>query len=613
MCGIAGFIDGKLSGEAQKGTIEAMLNSIMHRGPDYSGHWQQNELVLGHNRLSIIDLSAAAHQPFHYEWQGRKVSLAFNGEVYNYKEIRRELEAEDYAFATTSDTEVICAAYLHWGESCVTHFMGMWAFAIWDHQDRKLFCSRDRFGIKPFYYQSEGSRFYFASEYKALKLSPLFKADYNANHFYRFLQLGWQTYADETFYARIKALPEAHNLVYKEGKLQVYRYWDLSLQQEKIPFAEAQERWRELFMDSLQLHMRADTPVGACLSGGLDSSAICSAVGKLYPDLNFKTFTIYYGGKDEVDERPWAKMVTDAYPNLDPYDYSPQGDELLEEFETFFSYFDVPPGGSSPLSQYFVMKLAKQHGMKVLLDGQGADEYLAGYDHSFYRLAAGSLLGLKPISFVRELQAFQALRPRSAMAHLGSYGKSVFAAMTSENTLYQTEYRKFYPFLGAQESPNPQLWQPAGGSRLNQFLYQLTSRTSLPSLLHNEDRNSMAFSIESRVPFLDHRLVEYSFSLPDSYKLQMGWSKRILRESMRGIMPAPIIDRKDKKGFVTPGESKWLRGAFKPLLQETLKGETPFLADTKVKELIKDYQSGNNKNARLVWRLAMLDKWVKAG
>lgn len=607
MCGIAGFIDPNLSADQQVQGIEAMLQSILHRGPDYSGHWKEKEVVLGHNRLSIIDLSEAANQPFHY----KEVSLAFNGEVYNYKEIRDELKLAGYHFETTSDTEVICAAYLHWGESCVNHFMGMWAFALWDHKSQKLFCSRDRFGIKPFYYQREGRRFYFASEYKALKLSPLFKTDFNRNQFYRFLQLGWQTYEDETYFEGIKALPEAHNLVYQRGDLKVYRYWDISLQQYDISLDQAKEEWQALFLDSLNLHMRADTPVGGCLSGGLDSSAICSSIGHLYPDTDFKTFTIYYDGKDEVDERPWANLVTDTYTNLKPHSYNPKHDELLEEFESFFHYFDVPPGGSSPLSQYFVMKLAKEQGMKVLLDGQGADEYLAGYDHSFYRLAAGRLLGFDPKGFFQELQAFQDLRPRSSMAHLASYGKSVFSALSSENGLYNAEYRRFYPFLGSEKSPNPYLWQPEGGSRLNQFLYQLTARTSLPSLLHNEDRNSMAFSIESRVPFLDHRLVEYSFSLPDQLKLNMGWSKKVLRESMRGIMPKPIIDRKDKKGFVTPGESKWLRGAFQPLLEQTKKGQTPFLNHPKVNKVIEDYEKGNNQNARLVWRLAMLDKWVR--
>jgi len=608
MCGIAGFFDPKISETNQKeSSLQAMLETIAHRGPDYRGTWHREALSLGHNRLSIIDLSEAAHQPFHY---GGHISLVFNGEVYNYQEIKLELEKAGFEFKTTSDTEVICAAYQHWGESCVNHFMGMWAFAIWDDQRKKLFCSRDRFGIKPFYYQFENGRFYFASEYKALKKSPLFRANYNKDHLYRYLQLGWLTYDDESFYEGLFSLPEAHNLVLEHGKLKTYRYWDISLEQENINIDDAKEKWQELFLNSMEQHMRADTPVGGCLSGGLDSSAICSSIGHLYPDLDFKTFTIYYSGKNEVDERPWAQYVWDAYPNLKSHSHSPKQNELLEDFDKFFYHFDVPPAGSSPLSQYFVMKLAKEQGMKVLLDGQGADEYLAGYDHSFYRLAAGELLSLNPKGFIGELEAFRDLRPRGTAQHFGTYGKSLLSTVVSEQSLYQFEYRYYLPFIGDEKKTEPKLWQPPGGSRLNQFLYQLTARTSLPSLLHNEDRNSMAFSIESRVPFLDHRLVEYSFSLPDALKLNKGWSKKILRESMRGIMPHEIIDRKDKKGFVTPGESKWLRGALKPLLEETKSAELPYLSQAKIKKVISEYEKGSNKHARLVWRLAMLQKWI---
>jgi asparagine synthase (glutamine-hydrolysing) len=228
MCGIAGFIDPRVTNkENQQKQIVTMLRSMEHRGPDYSGNWQQGPLVLGHNRLSIIDLSEASHQPFHY--QG--VTLTFNGEVYNYLELKKTLLEVGYIFTTGSDTEVICAAYKHWGEDCVQHFMGMWAFALWDEKEQKLFCSRDRFGIKPFYFQNEGDRFYFGSEYRALKLSPLHKEEYNENHLLRYLQLGWLTYEDETFYSCISSLPEAHNLIYQNGKIRLERYWDLSTKQ----------------------------------------------------------------------------------------------------------------------------------------------------------------------------------------------------------------------------------------------------------------------------------------------------------------------------------------------------------------------------------------------
>jgi asparagine synthase (glutamine-hydrolysing) len=609
MCGIAGFIDGKLSKEEQDPLLEKMLQSIAHRGPDARGKYFDGAVGLGHNRLSIIDLSVDGNQPM---LRGRN-SIVYNGEVYNYKEIRKTLEATGVAFKTNSDTEVILAAYENYGVDCVQHFVGMWSFAIWDEEKQLLFCSRDRFGIKPFFYLNQGDRFYFGSEYKALYPSSLFSSAINEAQVARGLQLGWNTWNDETYYHFIHALPAGCNLIFKVGKnMELVRYWDIDTQkQSNLTWEESKEKFRDLFLESVNLHMRSDVEVGGCLSGGLDSSAIASVIGKEYLNSKFKTFTVYYEGKNEVDERPWVTEVLKKYPQLDPYYFTPTDDDIRNSFERAIWHADVPIAGSSPISQYFVMQLAASKGIKVLLDGQGSDEMLGGYMHSLFRLIGGDLGSGKVGSAIQQLNAHAAMQDFSFGKKSNLFLKSLLAGFQSEQALYELEYKRYYPFL-SKSNEIPFRLKENSGSRLNQFLYQLTFASSLPTLLQFEDRNSMAFSIESRVPFLDHRLVEFAFSLPDEAKIHNGVTKRILRESMRDLMPQAITDRKDKKGFVTPGEVKWLRGPLSFLLDQNFK-ELDFLQYHKVNSLIDDFKRGNNKNANLVWRLVVLRWWMGKG
>jgi asparagine synthase (glutamine-hydrolysing) len=606
MCGISGFVDGSLNSNEASAAISRMLESISHRGPDARETWIESPVVFGHNRLSIIDLSKDGNQPMHY----KDTVIVFNGEIYNYIEVRDELEKAGYVFKTQSDTEVILVAYEAWGRDCVKKFIGMWAFALWDKKRRELFCSRDRFGIKPFYYIFSDGKFYFGSEYKALQQSPVFNNQININQVGRGLQMGWICYDNETYFECIQSLPAACNLVLENDKLNLEKYWSIdTITKFKGDDLEKQERFRSLFLDSIKLHMRADVEVGGCLSGGLDSSSIASAVSVLYPSTEFKTFTIYYDGKGDVDERPWANEVLKKYPTLKDYTFSPGDEEISEHFEKALYHADVPVTGSSPFSQYFVMQLAAQKKIKVLLDGQGSDEYLAGYMHSFYRLVGGLLSEWKSGTAIKEFNAHSNLQKFTIAKKTNAFAKSILAGVSSEQSLYELEYKKYFPFVMNDRRVNFHL-NDVRGSRLNRFLYHLTTTTSLPSLLHFEDRNSMAFSIESRVPFLDHRLVEFAFSLQDSDKIKSGETKYILRKSLRGIVPDNILDRKDKKGFVTPGEIKWLRGPLNHLLDADFKN-ADFLDRSKVLSVIRDFRDGNDKNANLVWRLVILDKWMK--
>jgi asparagine synthase (glutamine-hydrolysing) len=354
--------------------------------------------------------------------------------------------------------------------------------------------------------------------------------------------------------------------------------------------------------------MRSDVEVGCCLSGGLDSSAIASSVGLNFPDKKFKAFNVYYEGENSVDERPWVKEVVKKYPSIDPHYFTPTDNDIRENFERAIYHADVPLAGSSPISQYFVMQLAAKHGIKVLLDGQGSDESLGGYMHSFYRLIGGMLMdGNLPAAY-SELNAHRKMQHFSSGKSMNILLKSFLSGLQSEQRLYEMEYLHYLPFVGNSKQVNFDL-QNKQGSRLNQFLYHLNFKTLLPSLLQFEDRNSMAFSIESRVPFLDHRLVENAFTLPDSFKINQGVTKRILRDSMPGILPDAIANRKDKKGFVTPGEIKWLRGPLKFLIEQDF-SKIDFLEREKVNKLIADFKAGDNKQANLVWRVAVLRYWL---
>ncbi|MBL7924694.1 MAG: asparagine synthase (glutamine-hydrolyzing) [Bacteroidia bacterium] len=606
MCGIAGFIDASLKHAERGELLEKMLQAIAHRGPDARGKHVDGPVALGHNRLSIIDLSADGNQPMQ---RGRNY-IVYNGEVYNYRELRKSLETEGYAFSTQSDTEVILAAYERYGTDCVQHFVGMWAFALWDGEQQHLFCSRDRFGIKPFYYLLQGGRFYFGSEYKALFPSPLFRPAINEAMVAMGLQLGWNTWNDASYYSGLHALPAAHNLVFKDGaEPEITRYWDIdSEKQIQLNWQEACEHFRSMFLESISLHMRSDVEVGGCLSGGLDSSAIAGVIGRDYSHSRFKTFTVYYEGEGEVDERPWVSKVLGSYPSLEPYYYTPTDADIQNSFERALWHADVPLAGSSPVSQYFVMQLAASQGIKVLLDGQGSDEFLGGYMHSFYRLIGGAFRNLKAGQALSEISAHAARQDFGMKKQADILLKSLLAGVKSEQDLYELEYRKYLPFLPKSDLI-PFHLREKQGSRLNQFLYQLSFASSLPTLLQFEDRNSMAFSIESRVPFLDHRLVEFAFSLPDEAKIHQGATKRILRESLRGILPEAIAGRKDKKGFVTPGEVKWLRGPLAHLLEQDF-SQIDFLRPDTMKSVVEDFKKGDNRHANLVWRLAVLRKWM---
>jgi len=605
MCGIAGIIDQTFSNTLRQDWTAKMLQSILHRGPEDSSLYSEEQLTLGHNRLKIIDLSDEANQPF--EWQD--VVIVFNGEVYNYIEIRNKLIAAGYGFRTQGDTEVICAAYKHYGEDCVEHFVGMWAFALWDKTKQKLFCSRDRFGIKPFYYIQHGASLYFASEYKALKLLPVFQSDLNLEQINRGLQMVWSVYKDQTFFKQIKSLEPAHNLHWHNGQLSTARYWDIDFTKPKsnLSFDDKKQHFYLLFEQSVRLHSRSDVPNGTCLSGGLDSSAIAGMYSTLLPNTSIKSFSIFY--EDDVDERPFVREVVGKYKNIEPHYFSPNNQQIAESFHRAALHADVPMLGSSFLSQYFLMQLAKSEGVTVVIDGQGADEYLGGYLHSFYRVAGGEMASAHPFNALSLLQRLAEREHFSAKKKRDFLLKSLVSVFANENRIYNLEYAQLNKFLSGDTA---ELWfDDKTDNKFDNFLYHLLLNTTLQTLLHFEDRNSMAFSLESRVPFLDHRLVEFGFSLSREDRItNQAETKFILREALKPVLPNAVYERKDKKGFVTPGEVKWLNGPLKFLLEIDYE-QFHWMNKTKLKETVERYKKGDTSRAAFVWRLAATNYWMK--
>ena len=606
MCGIHGFFTSDQDQDNNNRLIHKMVASTNHRGPDYSEIQNLHPVYFGHNRLSIIDLNPEANQPMNFG----KYWIVFNGEIYNYKELRAELQSKGVEFTTASDTEVILKSYDFYGENCIEKFIGMWAFAIYNGEDKSLFCSRDRFGIKPFYFIHQANSFYFSSEIKSLKRTPYFSSDLNLAQVNRGLQLGWMGFKNETYFSCVQTLEPGHNLVFQENKLIINSYWSYPSKQVTISSEEATHQFNSLFQDSLKLHVRSDVPLGATLSGGIDSSSIVSSLLKNNLSSHLETFSIYYDSTKGFDERPFIQTIEKKYPNQFQLNYySPTEQEIANDFDEITNSMDFPLSGSSPISQYYVMKLAKEKGIKVILSGQGADDYMGGYMHSYYRLFAQWMKYFQFTKISKGINSYKKIHEASNSKLTDVLLKATLSSFLKEDSLYKFEYKNYLPFLGLEQKN----WSPFdsySSDKLNEFHFALMNYSSLPTLLHYEDRNSMAHSIESRVPFLDHRLVELLFQFPADLKIKDGWTKYVLRKAMEGILPEEIQWRTDKKGFVTPGEILWLRGSLSHLLEIDY-SLIPFLDKSKTNTIIQEFKAGNTKNATLVWRIATLNHWLK--
>ncbi len=558
MCGIAGIIsfDGS---KINKVDLKRMTDTISHRGPDGEGHWvnQENNIGFGHRRLSILDLSKNGAQPMTYNQN----TITFNGEIYNYVELKNSLKLKGYIFQTDTDTEVILAAYLAYGEECVKFFDGMFAFVIWDELKKKLFCARDRFGEKPFFFFKNESKFIFASEMKAI-FSCNIQKNTSSKMIYNYLAYDIVEAPDDktrTFYEEIHQLPPAHYFTIDlNGKIVKNKYWDIDInKQTKLSNAESIEYFKELLNTSILRRMRSDVEVGTSFSGGLDSSALVASITTLFPNQTLNTFTARF--KDQnYDEGNYINHVKQKF-NFNSHYTWPSSQTLINELDKVFHHQEEPFGSTSILAQWEVMKKANEQNVTVLIDGQGADETLAGY-YKYFLPFLHELYKKDKTSFKRELFAIEndlGLKnylPKSFFIDnkfpniKQKIGNLIRPYRTNNNTLdFNKEFLNHH-----KKSPTPfKLF-----TDLNSFLYSDTFHYGLGKLLRYSDRNAMAFSREVRLPYLSHELVEFAFSLPSNFKLNNGWSKKILRDSMNGILPNEISWRKDKKGFQAPED--WL-------------------------------------------------------
>lgn len=556
MCGIAGIISNNTN-NVSIAILKKMTDAISHRGPDGEGHWINSDcnVGFGHRRLSIIDLSIVANQPMHYL---NRYTIVFNGEIYNYLELKTELEQKGYIFNTNSDTEVLIALYDLKKEKCLDELDGMFAFALYDNYEKITLCARDRFGEKPFYYHINNDAFYFASEMKAL-----WDADINKEPNLRkvFLYLAYNTQDDtknlnHTFYKNIFNLEAAHYLIVKDGKIQtIKRYWDICITQKSdISFDEAKERILFLLKQSISRRLRADVPIGSSLSGGIDSSSIVAIINQLKNiNQNQKTFSARF--KDfKNDEGEYIKLVVDKF-NLNAHEIFLTPELINEQINKVFYYQEEPFGSKSIIAQYFVMKLAKDNNVTVLLDGQGADEYFAGYHNYFINLYR-SLILLNKKEFKIQINQYKNLynnkfNLESNFKLYAKFPKLKNNLRNYKNIILKAPYLKQFnkDFLNEFhqfEYPHIQ------NDNLSEELKLSLTRVGLNNLLRYADRNSMAHGREVRLPFLNHQLVEFVFTLPDNFKLYNAWTKYILRETMKDFLPEQIIWRKEKIGFEPP-------------------------------------------------------------
>jgi asparagine synthase (glutamine-hydrolysing) len=560
MCGIAGIIS-PFESDISLPLLKKMSDSIAHRGPDGEGLWinPQKNIALAHRRLAVIDLSEKAAQPMHFQ---NRYTIVYNGEIYNYIELKKKLTNAGYVFQSANDTEVILASFDYYREECLLHFDGMFAFAIWDEKEQKLFAARDRFGEKPFYYFCEQQRFLFASEMKALWASGVSKSIEN-RMLLNYLSLGIVQHASDksqTFFKNINALPPAHFLIFQNGRLSVSSYWSIDKQSTKdITEADAIEQLRELLEVSVSRRLRSDVPIGVSLSGGLDSAAILQNIirsGTVMP----ATFSAIFPGF-EKDESSYIKAAA-KYFSVDNVSVKPDAYGLVADFEKLMYHQEEPFSSASVFAQYKVYETASKQGVKVLLDGQGADEIFAGYNRYIHWYIQELITRNK---FLQVYRSLKELRMNGNTFHWGI--KNIMAAYLPSHVslaLEKKSYRQLIHqpdltrnFVSCVEGREWEGLHKPVVTKLNDILCFDVMEMGLEELLRYADRNSMAHGIEVRLPFLNHELVSFAFTLSSSFKIKNGFTKYVLRKMMEHKIPDTIVWRKEKIGFEPP-QKKWM-------------------------------------------------------
>ncbi len=645
MCGILTIVNAKVNSASEQ--LIRGCSVIRHRGPDDEGfltwsegrppeiwagedtaastlkYWNYNPLKagtafkvgFGHRRLSIIDLSAKGHQPMQHEKAG--LAITFNGEVYNYLDIKSELEQYGHHFLSTTDTEVILHAWEQWGVKCLDKFNGMFSFVILDYKTNKLFAVRDRFGVKPLYYHKGNSSLYIVSEIKQIRTSPDYKFLLNDRLARQFLATGAIDHTENTFDAEIKQLPGGHylclDLSRESLEFEIHKWYSLKPQEWAGGFDEASEKFRSLLTDAVRLRLISDVTVGSCLSGGLDSSSlVCIAAELLKKKGDFagqETVTACYDNVN-YDEWKFALEVINKT-SAHPHRVFPSFSQLQKEIDDFLWHQDEPTGSTSQFSQWAVFKKTHEVGLKVMIDGQGADEYLAGYggnDLSLYTglLGQGHLYSLfdEALNYKKEKGNWPVGFLIGAMQLTFGSG---FTKMLPEKLKLKPRYIPAWLKIAPDVQPDVDLADSLRANLIRQIYGE-----PLPSLLRYEDRNSMAWSVESRTPFMDYRLIEFTLGLPERFIYKRGVRKTILRQAMHNVIPEAIENRKDKMGFVTP-EELWLKGEGKEWFLKGVEDAINLCPElfnaAELRQFCSDMISGKIQFDFSIWRILAFGKW----
>ena len=625
MCGIAGFIKKGQADLDMVSVINAMTGSMVHRGPDdggyailkYGGRDNKDSVVFGHRRLKIIDLSQNAHQPM----MGRSGDLAvtYNGEIYNYLELKDELARKGYSFASSSDTEVILKSYEEWGTGCFGRFNGMWALAIFDRRKRKVVLSRDRFGKKPLYYYRTDRELVFSSEIKAILRYPGVIKKPNHGKIFRYISTNYR-YVDidtESYFEGILQVPKSSFMEIDENlKVKTSYYWRLNtaILNDDITDETAVNDFRDILIDAVRLRLRSDVPVGCMLSGGLDSTSITAIAYKILKN----PITVFSGITGNVkgvyDESEYIDSVIKETKAVFHY-IRPEPADLFNVVDEMLAFHDEPLSTVTWYSLYLIARKVKLENTPVLLNGHGGDELVAGYwDHyhyNFYDLERNR--DTKSLQY--ELNAWKANHDRDA-TELERYRKYIsdLTANKVNGMSRFPDYSDCFTQEVAGRFRNFTRWEDRGDTLLSKRLYSEMMYETIPASLRPEDRNTMSQSIESRSPFLDHRLAEYCFSLPNRFKIRNGLGKWILREAMKGILPENVRTRKDKSGFIAPVD-QWFRTVNKKDVEDLI-GSGSFIGrgifdTTAIHSIYKEHLEGGRNHAMFLWQLINTELWFR--
>ena len=611
MCGISGIIQFDRS-PVPEPQIWDMINAMKHRGPNDNGTFFEDGIGLGFVRLSIIDLSPAGHQPMFSN--DERYVIIFNGEIFNYVELREELISKGHQFRTKTDTEVLITSYVEWGENMLHRLNGMWAFVIYDRQEKTIFGSRDRYGKKPFYYCLDGNRLLFGSEIPSLLNVLGRKPTANKDALFDFLIFNRTDQNEETFFSEIKKLNHGHAIkinLKEAGRdprqaISIWKWYDLR-KELREPFKDPEE-FRDMFAKSVGIRLRSDVPIGVCLSGGLDSSSIVSTMIKDFDKRDVHTFSAVYGEGQFGDESKFIHLYKDELPNM--HYIVPDDKTIMADIPAMVRAHAEPIASTGPYAQYKVMELAKEH-VTVTLDGQGADEMLAGYHYFFGFHFKNLLLKGKLGTMTSEMVSYYN-KHRSMLGLISFILFMLPAGVRARARALEKGYIDEEFYSAHSVNTNSIAGELYGSATLqdaliNHFEYKLEH------LLKWEDRNSMWFSLEARVPFLDHRLVERTISMPDDMIIRDGMTKFVLREAMNGRLPEPIRTRRDKIGFGTPHDV-WFRtpafqGYIKGIIYSPSFASRGLLDVKKVQAMYEQRLRNEGNHGKEIWKWIHLENW----